>query len=65
MTGADYIARVRLTTKAGDVLAMPGETCERVPASSLPWLLAGGRIEPRPATAEEWADLGRPADGQE
>lgn len=30
MNGADYIAQVGLYTKAGDVLALPGETCARV-----------------------------------
>lgn len=39
-----YVATVRLTTKDGRVLAMPGETCERVPASSLPWLIDQGLI---------------------
>ena len=49
MNGADYIAVVRLSTKANDTLALPGETCERVPASSLSWLVAQGLIEYRPA----------------
>lgn len=47
MKGSDYVAVVRLTTKGDpvpEVLAMPGETCERVPAASLGWLLADGLI---------------------
>ncbi len=39
MTGADYVALVRLTDLPGNVLAMPGERCDKVPESSLPWLL--------------------------
>lgn len=48
MKGADYIALRRLSTKDDRTLAMPGETCERVPESSLPWLLASGKIAPAP-----------------
>jgi hypothetical protein len=51
MNGADYVATVRLTNKAGDVLAMPGDTCERVPDESLPWLFGQGLI----ATLTAWA----------
>jgi hypothetical protein len=51
MNGADYVATERLTTKAGDVLALPGDTCERVPESSLPWLVEQELIVPR--TTEE------------
>ena len=32
------MATTRLTTKEGAVLAMPGETCEEIPAESLGWL---------------------------
>lgn len=39
-----YIAQVQLTTKAGERLADVGDTCEQVPASSLPWLIAQGLI---------------------
>jgi hypothetical protein len=47
LNGADYVATVRLTNKAGDlVFADAGETCERVPPRSLPWLLEGGQIQP-------------------
>jgi hypothetical protein len=42
--GADFVAVIRLTNKAGEVLAMPGETCERVPEVSLAWNEAKGRI---------------------
>jgi hypothetical protein len=44
MNGADYVAMTRITTKAGDVLAMPGETCERVPTNALAVLAGGGSI---------------------
>lgn len=48
MNGADYIAMTRLTNKAGDVvLAEYGETCERVPEASLPWLIEQNLIVPR------------------
>lgn len=49
MNGRDYIALRRLSTKADVTLAAVGETCERVPASSLPGLLASGKIMPAPA----------------
>lgn len=48
--GRDFVALVRLSTKGGPgnphgtTLAMPGETCERVPESSLAWLERGKRI---------------------
>lgn len=44
--GAGYVARVRLTNKPGEVLADVGDTCERVPAESLPWLAEQGLIAP-------------------
>jgi len=40
----DWCALVRLTTKGGAVLADVGETCERVPASSMTWLIAQGLV---------------------
>lgn len=49
MNGANYIAQVRLSTKQDELLALPGETCDRVPASSLPWLAEQGLIVPCPA----------------
>ena len=49
MNGSDYVAVVRLTNKAGQVLAMPGETCERVPVTSLAQLAINGDIQKRPA----------------
>lgn len=48
MNGADYVALRRLSTKDDITLAVPGEACERVPASSLPGLLASGKIAPAP-----------------
>lgn len=56
MNGKDYVARVALTDKAGQVVAAEGETCERVSASSLPWLIEQGLIVPAkaaPAKAKE------------
>lgn len=40
MQGRDYVACVRLSNLENDTLALPGETCERVPAADLPGLLA-------------------------
>ena len=56
MNGADYLATVRLSTKQNETLAEPGEPCERVPASSLPWLAAQGLIVTR-QQAEDAADV--------
>lgn len=44
MTGHDYIAMVRLSDRGNVTLAEIGETCERVPAASLPWLITDGLI---------------------
>jgi hypothetical protein len=45
-SGADCVALVRLTSKdEAEVLAAPGETCERVPAVSLRWLLEQGLVK--------------------
>ena len=44
MNGVDYVALRRLSDKADETLAAVGETCDRVPASSLPGLLASGKI---------------------
>lgn len=59
LTGKDFRARVRLSTKADETLADVGEICDRVPTSSLPGLLASRKIEPIDAAL---ADLGRPPD---
>lgn len=48
LRGAELVALVPLTDKAGSLLAAPGETCAQVPSGSLAWLLADGWI--RPAT---------------
>lgn len=42
LTGKDFVATVRLSTKANETLAEAGETCERVPESSWPALIAQG-----------------------
>lgn len=47
--GAAYCAKVRLTDLKGNVLAQPGETCAKVPSTSLGWLLEQGLIERAPA----------------
>ena len=44
MNGVDYVALRRLSTRDDETLAVVGETCDRVPASSLPGLLASGKI---------------------
>lgn len=46
MNGRDYRALRRLSTRDDETLANVGETCERVPAESLPALLASGKIAP-------------------
>jgi hypothetical protein len=46
LNGKDYRARVRLSNAADETLAGEGQTCERVPVSSLPWLLTSHLIEP-------------------
>lgn len=46
--GSAYRAKVRLTDKAGNVLAAPGESCSKVPSVSLEWLLEQGLIERAP-----------------
>lgn len=65
MDGREFIATVRLSDAANTTLAVPGERCDRVPAASLPWLLAQGLIVPdvagrdalhATATADEAAD---------
>lgn len=57
MNGADYIATVRLSDKGDDTLAAPGESCDRVPPASLPWLLEQGLIVTAPAAADEPEEL--------
>lgn len=47
MKGSDFVAVERLTNKAGEVLAAAGESCDRVPAESLGWLLRDGLIRPK------------------
>lgn len=44
MHGAEYVALTGLSAADGAPFAAVGETCERVPASSLPWLLRAGCI---------------------
>lgn len=48
LDGKDFVARARLSDRADNTIAEVGDTCERVQASSLPWLLAGGYIAPAP-----------------
>lgn len=52
LNGQDYVARVRLSDAADRTLAVPGETCARVPAASLVWLLEQDLIEPAPLVTE-------------
>lgn len=52
--GSQYTAVVRLTDKSGhSVVAMPGESCERVNPISFPWLLEQGLIVPKAEVADE------------
>lgn len=53
LNGKDFRALRRLSTKDDETLAKAGETCERVPAESLPALLASGKIEPVERRREE------------
>jgi hypothetical protein len=53
LNGTHYRALVRLSTRANVTLAEPGETCEHVPAESLPMLLASGKIVPVTADADD------------
>jgi hypothetical protein len=46
LQGKDFVARVRLSDRRDTTLAVEGQTCERVPASSLAGLLADGAIAP-------------------
>lgn len=59
LTGRDFRALTRLSTRDNETLAEPGETCDRVPESSLALLLASKKIEPADAA---WRDLGAPED---
>jgi hypothetical protein len=58
MKPSDYVARNRITNKAGETLAAIGQSCDRVPPNALPWLLEGGDIEPKKTTKP-------PAEGKE
>lgn len=42
LTGKDYRATVRLSSKDNVTLADVGETCERVPVASWSWLIDQG-----------------------
>ncbi len=73
MNGRDFVATVQITTKMGEVVAEPGETCERVREASLPWLLEQGYIVdgpqgrdivPAPAPAPPMDAPAAPADDQ-
>lgn len=60
LNGRDFKALRRLSNKADMTLANVGETCERVPVSSLAALLASGKIE----RVERWsADVDREDEG--
>lgn len=52
LNGQDYVARVHLSDGADRTFAVPGETCARVPAASLTWLLEQDLIEPAPLVTE-------------
>ena len=44
---SEYVAVDRITDTPGDVLAMPGDTCDSVPQVDLAWLLEYGHIKAR------------------
>jgi len=44
MSGSDFVAVVRISTKSNATLALPGETCGRVPSAALEWLERSGKI---------------------
>jgi hypothetical protein len=44
LTGKHYRALVRLSTPGNETLAEVGESCDQVPAASLPLLLASEKI---------------------
>lgn len=48
--GKKWRAAERLTAKDNTVLAAIGQTCERVPASSLPWLIEQDLVRPLDCT---------------
>lgn len=50
MKGADFVAVASLYTPTGEVLARPGERCDRVPFESLSWLERDGLIQVPEAT---------------
>jgi hypothetical protein len=65
VNGHDYVATQTLFTKQGQTLAEVGARCDRVPASSLRWLLTRGAIaldvpprRVRPADAQPQAAQG-------
>ena len=61
LDGRNYRALRRLSTREDLTLAEAGETCDRVPQSSLPVLLRTGKIAPVSQISEaEWRDLARP-----
>lgn len=68
MKGRDYRALRRLSNAANETLAEVGETCDRVPPESLPWLLQSGKIEPvikrRRRTAAPEAEPSADANGE-
>lgn len=49
LSGKEFVALTRLSTKDDETLALAGETCERVPAASLALLAHTGKIAPAAA----------------
>lgn len=48
LSGADYVALVRISTKENETLAAVGQTCERVPAHLLELFEQRGKIKRAP-----------------
>lgn len=63
LNGTHFRAVRRLSTGHDETLADVGETCERVPASSLSWLLTDRLIEPIEPPPAPVADAREDHDG--
>ncbi len=53
LSGADFVAIVRISNRENETLAAVGQTCERVPANALESLERRGRIKRAPQGGAE------------
>jgi len=65
MKGTDFVAVVRLTNKAGEVLAAAGSACDSVPEASLEWLERDGLIRRAEPTASPRRRKAAAGEGEE